>query len=468
MKPFMDNDFLLSTDMAKELYHNYAAKVPVLDYHCHINPQEIAEDRRFDNITQVWLGGDHYKWRQMRSNGVEEAYITGDATDREKFQKWAETLEKLIGNPLYHWSHLELQRYFGYTGHLSGDTAEEVWNLCNEKLRQDSMSVRNIIRQSNVTLICTTDDPVDTLEWHEKIAADDSFQVQVLPAWRPDKAMNVEKPDFAAYMAKLSDASGIKITDLASLKEALKARMDYFADHKCSVSDHALEYVMYVPADDKEIDAILAKGLAGKAISREEELKYKTAFMLFAAKEYNRRNWVMQLHYGCKRDNNAYMYQQLGADTGFDCINNHAPSAQMADFLNALSATNEIPKTIIYSLNPNDNASIGTILGCFQSAGTAGRIQQGSAWWFNDHKVGMTEQMTSLANLGCLGNFIGMLTDSRSFLSYTRHEYFRRILCELIGGWVENGEYPADKKALKGIIEGISYKNAVKYFGFEL
>jgi glucuronate isomerase len=468
MKPFMDNDFLLSTDMAKELYHDYAAKVPVLDYHCHINPQEIAEDRRFDNITQVWLGGDHYKWRQMRSNGVEEAYITGDATDREKFQKWAETLEKLIGNPLYHWSHLELQRYFGYTGHLSGDTAEEVWNLCNEKLRQDSMSVRNIIRQSNVTLICTTDDPVDTLEWHEKIAADDSFQVQVLPAWRPDKAMNVEKPDFAAYMAKLSDASGIKITDLASLKEALKARMDYFSDHKCSVSDHALEYVMYVPADDKEIDAILAKSLAGKAISREEELKYKTAFMLFAAKEYNRRNWVMQLHYGCKRDNNAYMYQQLGADTGFDCINNHAPSAQMADFLNALSATNEIPKTIIYSLNPNDNASIGTILGCFQSAGTAGRIQQGSAWWFNDHKVGMTEQMTSLANLGCLGNFIGMLTDSRSFLSYTRHEYFRRILCELIGGWVENGEYPADKKALKGIIEGISYKNAVKYFGFEL
>ena len=232
MKPFMDNDFLLSTDMAKELYHNYAAKVPVLDYHCHINPQEIAEDRRFDNITQVWLGGDHYKWRQMRSNGVEEAYITGDATDREKFQKWAETLEKLIGNPLYHWSHLELQRYFGYTGHLSGDTAEEVWNLCNEKLRQDSMSVRNIIRQSNVTLICTTDDPVDTLEWHEKIAADDSFQVQVDSSWRPDKAMNVEKPDFAAYMAKLSDASGIKITDLASLKEALKARMDYFSDHK--------------------------------------------------------------------------------------------------------------------------------------------------------------------------------------------------------------------------------------------
>ncbi len=468
MKQFMDKDFLLSTDMAKQLYHDYAAKMPVLDYHCHINPQEIAEDRKFDNITQVWLGGDHYKWRQMRSNGVEEKYITGDATDREKFQKWAETLEKLIGNPLYHWSHLELQKYFGYTGHLNGDTAEEVWNLCNEKLHQDSMTVRNIIRQSNVTLICTTDDPVDTLEWHEKIAADDSFEVQVLPAWRPDKAMNVEKPDFAAYMAKLSDVSGVAVKDFASLKEALKNRMGYFADHKCCVSDHALEYVMYVPAADEELDAILAKGLSGQAVTKEEELKYKTAFMLFVAKEYNRMGWVMQLHYGCKRDNNAYMYQQLGADTGFDCINNYAPSAQMADFLNALSATNEIPKTIIYSLNPNDNASIGTILGCFQGPGVSGRIQQGSAWWFNDHKAGMTEQMTSLANLGCLGNFIGMLTDSRSFLSYTRHEYFRRIMCELIGGWVDNGEYPADMKALKNIVEGISYNNAVKYFGFDL
>ncbi|MCI8518488.1 MAG: glucuronate isomerase [Hungatella sp.] len=468
MKQFMDKDFLLSTDMAKQLYHDYAAKMPILDYHCHINPQEIAEDRRFDNITQVWLGGDHYKWRQMRSNGVEERYITGDASDREKFQKWAETLEKLIGNPLYHWSHLELQKYFGYTGHLNGDTAEEVWNLCNEKLRQDSMSVRNIIRQSHVTLICTTDDPVDTLEWHEKIAADHSFDVQVLPAWRPDKAMNVEKPDFAAYMDRLSEVSGVKVKDFTSLKEALKIRMKYFCDHKCRVSDHALEYVMYVPADDSEVDAVLAKGLSGEKITREEELKYKTAFMLFVAREYNRMGWTMQIHYGCKRDNNAYMYGQLGADTGYDCINNYAPSAQMADFLNDLSAANEIPKTILYSLNPNDNASIGTILGCFQSAGTAGRIQQGSAWWFNDHKIGMTDQMTSLANLGCLGNFIGMLTDSRSFLSYTRHDYFRRILCDLIGGWVDNGEYPADMKALKKMVEGISYNNAVNYFGFDL
>ena len=459
MKQFMDKDFLLSTESARMLYHDFAEKMPVLDYHCHINPQDI---------TQVWLGGDHYKWRQMRSNGVEEKYITGDASDREKFQKWAETLPKLIGNPLYHWSHLELQKYFGYTGYLNGDTAEEVWNLCNAKLQEDSMSVRNIIRQSNVTLICTTDDPVDSLEWHKKIAADTTFDVQVLPAWRPDKAMNVEKPTFAAYMAQLSEVSGVKVTDFASLKEALKNRMAYFAENGCCVSDHALEYVMYVPATDAEVDAVMAKGLAGQPVSKEEELQYKTAFMLFVAREYNRMGWIMQLHYGCKRDNNAFMFEKLGADTGFDCINNYAPSAQMADFLNALSAGNEIPKTIIYSLNPNDNASIGTIIGCFQDTAAAGKIQQGSAWWFNDHKVGMTEQMTSLANLGCLGNFLGTLTDSRSFLSYTRHEYFRRIMCELIGGWVENGEYPADMKALKEIVEGISYNNAVKYFGFNL
>lgn len=413
-------------------------------------------------------GRDHYKWRQMRSNGVEERYITGDASDREKFQKWAETLPKLIGNPLYHWSHLELQRYFGYTGYLNGDTAEEVWNLCNAKLQEDSMTVRNIIRQSNVKLICTTDDPIDSLEWHKKLAADDSFEVQVLPAWRPDKAMNLEKPDYADYIAKLSAVSGIEVKDFASLKEALKNRMAYFAENGCSVSDHALEYVMYAPASDEEIDEILKKALSGQAVSKEEELKFKTAFMVFVGKEYCKLDWAMQLHYGCKRDNNVFRYEQLGPDTGFDCINNYAPSAQMADFLNALNSTDELPRTIIYSLNPVDNASIGTIIGCFQDPTMQGKVQQGSAWWFNDHKVGMTEQMTSLANLGCLGNFIGMLTDSRSFLSYTRHEYFRRVMCELIGGWVENGEYPADMKSLKEIVEGISYNNTVKYFKFNL
>ena len=467
MKQFMDKDFLLSTEAAQMLYHQFAENMPILDYHCHINPKEICENRKFENITQVWLGGDHYKWRQMRSNGVDEKYITGDGSDREKFQAWAETMPKLIGNPLYHWSHLELRRYFGYEGYLNGDTAEEVWNLCNAKLQEDSMTVRNIIKQSGVTLICTTDDPVDSLEWHKKIAEDPTFDVQVLPAWRPDKAMNVEKPTYGEYIAQLSEVSGIEIKDFASLKEALKNRMAFFASMGCCVSDHALEYVMYAPASDAEVDAILQKGLRGEAISKEEELKYKTAYMLFVAREYVKLGWVMQIHYGCKRDNNAYMFEQLGPDTGYDCINNYAPSAQMADFLNALSATNDIPKTILYSLNPNDNASIGSIIGCFQGD-IPGKIQQGSAWWFNDHKIGMTEQMASLANLGCLGNFVGMLTDSRSFLSYTRHEYFRRILCELIGGWVENGEYPADMKALETIIKGICYNNAVKYFGFKL
>ena len=467
MKQFMDKDFLLSTEAAQMLYHQFAENMPILDYHCHINPKEICENRKFENITQVWLGGDHYKWRQMRSNGVDEKYITGDGSDREKFQAWAETLPKLIGNPLYHWRHLELRRYFGYEGYLNGDTAEEVWNLCNAKLQDDSMTVRNIIKQSGVTLICTTDDPVDSLEWHKKIAEDPTFDVQVLPAWRPDKAMNVEKPTYAEYIAQLSKVSGVEVKDFASLKEALKNRMAFFASMGCCVSDHALEYVMYAPATDAEVDAILQKGLRGEAISKEEELKYKTAYMLFVAREYVKMGWVMQIHYGCKRDNNAYMFEQLGPDTGYDCINNYAPSAQMADFLNALSATNDIPKTILYSLNPNDNASIGSIIGCFQGD-IPGKIQQGSAWWFNDHKIGMTEQMASLANLGCLGNFVGMLTDSRSFLSYTRHEYFRRILCELIGGWVENGEYPADMKALETIIKGICYNNAVKYFGFKL
>lgn len=468
MKAFMDEDFLLSTPTAKTLFHEYAEKTPILDYHCHINPKEIAEDRKFDNITQVWLGGDHYKWRFMRSCGVDEYFITGDASDKEKFFKWAEVLGKAIGNPLYHWSHLELQRYFGYHGTLNKNTAEEVWTLCNEKLAQPSMSVRNLIRQSGVTLICTTDDPVDSLEWHAAIAADDTFDVQVLPAWRPDKAMNIEKPEYTAYLETLSSVSGVSINSFASLKEALKNRMDFFASMQCNVSDHALEYVMYAPSSDAEIESIFASRMAGKTLTREEELKFKTAFMLFVGREYHKRDWIMQLHYGCKRDNNRLMYEKLGPDTGYDCINNYAPSAQMADFLNALIETDQLPKTIIYSLNPNDNEAIGTILGCFQDSTAVAKIQQGSAWWFNDHKIGMQNQMLSLASLGNLSGFVGMLTDSRSFLSYTRHEYFRRILCNLIGDLVENGEFPNDMDTLSEIVKDISYYNAVRYFGFNL
>lgn len=466
MKPFMDKDFLLSNETAKTLYHDYAAKVPIIDYHCHINPQEIAEDRHFDTITQVWLGGDHYKWRQMRSNGIDESFVTGDASDFEKFQKWAETLQKAIGNPLYHWSHLELQRYFNYHGTLDAKTAKEVYDLCNEKLKDSDMSVRGLIKQSNVEAICTTDDPIDSLEWHKKIAEDTSFDVKVFPAWRPDKAMNIEKPEYLDYLAKLSNVSGVKIASFADLKEALKVRLAFFNSMKCNVSDHALNYVMYKPATDEQIEAIFAKRMKGETLSVLEELQFKTAFMLFVGKEYHRLGWVMQLHYGTKRDNNELRYKQLGADTGFDCINTEGSSAEMADFLNALNSTDQLPKTIIYSLNPTDNAAIGTILGCFQDSTAVGKIQQGSAWWFNDNKTGMQEQMISLANLGLLANFVGMLTDSRSFLSYTRHEYFRRILCDLIGTWVENGEYPNNIEFLGQMVQDISYYNTKRYFGF--
>ena len=466
MKQFMDKDFLLTTETACTLFHNYAEKMPIIDYHCHINPREIAEDRQFGNITQVWLGGDHYKWRLMRSAGVDEKYITGDAPDREKFQKWAETLAKGIGNPLFHWSCLELQRYFGYNGVLNGDTAEEVWNLCNEKLASPDMTVRNIIKRSNVDIICTTDDPVDSLEWHKMIADDKSFDVKVFPAWRPDKAMNIEKPDFADYIAKLSEVSGVSVKSWDDLKKALLNRLDFFESMGCRVSDHALEYVYYAPADDAKLSEIFAKRMNGGTLTAEETVMYKTGFMVFLGKEYSRLGWVMQLHYGAKRDNNTPMYERLGPDTGFDCINNYAPSSYTADFLNALEKEHALPKTIIYSLNPNDNQAIGTIIGCFQGTEAVGKIQHGSAWWFNDNKTGMRDQLTSLANLGYLAGFVGMLTDSRSFLSYTRHEYFRRILCGLFGEWVENGEFPYDEKLLGGIVSDISYNNAKKYFNF--
>lgn len=467
MKQFMDKDFLLTTETAKKLYHDYAEVMPVIDYHCHINPQEIYEDRKFENITQIWLGGDHYKWRQMRSNGVEEKYITGDATDREKFQKWAETLEMAIGNPLYHWSHLELQRYFGYEGYLNGETAEEVWNICNAKLQQDDMTARQIVLKSNVKLICTTDDPVDSLEWHIKIK-EDGFACQVLPTWRPDRAMNLEKENYLDYLAKLSEVSGVKITNFASMMDALRKRLDFFHEVGCCISDHGLEYVMYAPATEEEVEAIFAKRMNGEAVTREEELKFKTAVMVALGREYAKKNWAMQLHYGVQRDLNKKVFRALGADAGIDAINNYTSAIEMGQYLNALAETDELPKTILYSLNPVDNASIGTILGCFQDSSVVGKIQQGSAWWFNDNKQGMIDQMVSLANLGLLGNFIGMLTDSRSFLSYTRHEYFRRIMCELIGGWVENGEYPNDDKALEKIVKGISYNNTVRYFGFDI
>ncbi len=465
MKEFMNENFLLSNETAVYLYYQYAAKMPVLDYHCHIDPKAIAEDKKYDNITQVWLGGDHYKWRLMRSAGISEDYITGSASAREKFQKWAEVLGKAIGNPLYHWSHLELKRFFDYHGFLNENTAEEVWQLCNSKL-QSTLSVRNMIYQCNVSLICTTDDPIDSLEWHQKIAGDPSCTVKVLPAWRPDKAMNIEKSDYLNYIKKLEDVTGLSINTFAQLKDALCERMDYFAANGCKISDHALEYVMYKPVSDSEIENIFAKRLSGAFVTKKEELSFKTAFMLFVSKEYHRRDWALQLHYGCKRDNNSFMFDKLGPDTGYDCISNYTPSTEIADFLNDLTSTNQLPRTVLYSLNPNDNSSIISLIGCYQDSGAISKIQQGSAWWFNDHISGMTDQMTALANGGYLAGFVGMLTDSRSFLSYPRHEYFRRILCNMFGKWVENGEFPNDLNTLGSIVQDISYNNALNYFRF--
>ena len=464
----MDENFLLSTETAQRLFHSYAETMPVLDYHCHISPEEIATDRRFENITQVWLGGDHYKWRFMRSCGVDEAYITGNASDRDKFFKWAEVLGKAIGNPLYHWSHLELQRYFNYHKPLSQNTASEVWELCNKKLAEKDMSARGLIRKSNVTLICTTDDPIDSLCYHKAIAEDQSFSVQVLPAWRPDRSIAIEKPDFAAYMEQLSSVSHIEINSFPALCKALKVRLDFFDSMGCVVSDHGLDYVMYAPATEQQADMILKKRLSGAALSQEEILRFKTMLLLFLGREYARRGWVMQLHYGVKRNNNTRLFQAIGADTGYDCIGDQAPAGELADFLNALECKDELPKTILYSLSPNDNAAIETIMGCFQNSQAVSKLQHGSAWWFNDHRPGMEAHLRSLASLGNLSGFVGMLTDSRSFLSYTRHEYFRRILCEYIGTLVENGEFADDEQILSDLVKNISYRNAVAYFGFSL
>ena len=465
MKKFLDRDFLLETDTAKHLFNEYAKNMPIIDYHCHLSPKEIYEDIRYNNITELWLGSDHYKWRQMRSNGVEEKYITGNASDKDKFIKWAETLEMAIGNPLYHWSHLELKKYFGYEGYLCAETAEEVWEICNDKLKNSGLSSRKLIEISNVDVICTTDDPVDSLEWHKKIREDNSA-VKVLPTWRPDKALHIENDGFLNYLTILSSVSGVEIKDFDSLMEALKIRLEFFVNNGCKVSDHGLQYIMYEDYKENEVNEIVNKTIKGKLLTEREQRKYKTAFMVTLGKEYAEKDLVMQLHYGVIRDLNKRIYNDLGADAGIDAINNRSSSVEMGKYLNALSAVNLLPKTIIYPLNSSDFDAVGTVIGCFQDSSAIGKIQHGSGWWFNDNKTGMIKQMTSLANLGLLGNFIGMLTDSRSFLSYTRHEYFRRIMCNLIGNLVENGEYPNDERCLKKIVEGISYNNAKIYFGF--
>lgn len=468
MKPFMNEDFLLSTETARKLYHDHAEKMPVIDYHCHINPMEIYEDKRYDTITEVWLGGDHYKWRAMRSCGVPERYITGDATPAEKFRKWAETIPNLIGNPLYHWTHLELQRYFGITEPLTGDNAMEIYETCNKILAQPDMSVRGIIRKSGVRLICTTDDPVDDLKAHELLAADPTAPAVVLPAFRPDKAMRADKPTFPQYVSQLEAVVGYPINTVEDMRRALADRIAYFADHGCRVSDHALDYCFCEEATEEELNDIFARAKAGKGITWGEQLKYHTALLIAVGKEYSRRDWVVQFHFGCLRDNSRVNFRKLGPDTGFDSMNDAPNAAGLARLLGTLEEQNALGKTILYSLNPSDNGIVGSIMGAFQTdSPIPGKIQQGSAWWFNDHKPGMEAQMVSLMSLGAMGSFNGMLTDSRSFLSYTRHEYFRRILCNLFGNLVENGEYPADMERLGKMVENISYNNTLHYFRFD-
>ena len=475
MKEFMDKDFLLETETARHLFHDYAEHMPLVDYHCHINPKEIYEDRRFDNLVEVWLGGkqpeggyfgDHYKWRVMRSNGVSEDYITGDRPDYERFLKFVEALEMAIGNPMYHWCNLELRQFFGYDKPLTVENAEEAWNFCNEKLRTDpNLTVRGIIKKANVAFIGTTDDPVDTLEWHGRIAADKTIDVKVCPSFRPDKAINIQKEGFVEYIGKLAKSVGKESLDSAEeVMDALVQRLEFFKTMGCRASDHGLDYVPFRPASAKKVNEIFQKAMAGESVSKKEAEKYQTAVLLCLGKAYHRLGIAMQIHYSCYRNANERMFRKLGPDTGFDMIAQNTCGQDIARFLSALDESGELPKTILYSLNPADNAQLGTILGSFQSDEVPGKIQHGSAWWFNDTKSGMEEQMKSLANLSLLGNFVGMLTDSRSFLSYARHDYFRRILCNLVGNWVENGEYPNDDKALKRIVEGVCFRNAERYF----
>ncbi len=471
MRAFLDDDFLLRTPSAVRLYHDHAAKMPIIDYHCHINPEDIAVDKRYDSITDLWLGGDHYKWRAMRCNGVPESEITGSVQSDPYlvFAHWVETLGRALGNPLYHWSYLELKRYFGIEEVLTKANAREIYDRCNARLREADMSVRGIIKRSNVKAICTTDDPIDDLRWHKQIAADKSFDVKVLPAFRPDKALNIDKPGYAAYIKQLSDAAGIEIRTIADLKAALGARIAYFESFGARVSDHALDYPLYAEASDAALDAILQKGLSGTPVTPLEADQLKTAVLLFLADTYTKRGWVMQIHFGCIRNNSTKSLALIGADSGFDCAGNSKGARELVHLLNAMEARDALPKMVLYSLNQYDNEIIMTIAGSFQrDGGCATRIQLGSAWWFNDHKTGMEKQLTDFANLGVLGNFVGMLTDSRSFLSYTRHEYFRRILCNLIGDWVENGELPADMDALGALVEDICFNNTNQFFGFNV
>ncbi|MEL0635863.1 glucuronate isomerase [Marinomonas sp. TI.3.20] len=468
MKNFMTEDFLLTTETAKRLYFDYASEQPIYDYHCHLNPQEIAEDRRFSDLGEIWLEGDHYKWRAMRTAGIEERFITGDASFKEKYQAWSKTVPQCIGNPIYHWTHLELRRPFGIENvSFSPTTAESIWQQCNDMLQQPEFSARGIMQQMNVKMVGTTDDPADDLKHHNFIANDSSFNIDVTPSWRPDRAFKIDHTGFNDYLNKLGKAADISISRFSDLIDALAQRLDVFDAHGCRSADHGIEIMRYASEPSEiELNAILSKRIDDEFVSELEIAQFSSAVQVWLGKQYAKKGWVMQLHIGARRNNSSRMFKLIGGDSGFDSMDDRSFAEPLSGFLNALDQSDELPKTILYCLNPMHNEMLATMVGNFQGGGIAGKVQFGSGWWFNDQLDGMQRQLTSVAQMGLLSQFVGMLTDSRSFLSYTRHEYFRRLLCEMIGGWVERGEAPSDMPLLGEMVKGICSENAKTYFGF--
>lgn len=462
-KGFMDEEFLLTTKTARELYHNYAAKMPVFDFHNHLSAKEIYENKKYENLAKLWLGGDHYKWRALRALGIEETYITGEASPYEKFRKWAAAVPELIGTPLYHWTHLELQRYFGIKEPLSEKNAEKVWKKTEELLKKEEYGVRGLLKQRNVTALCTTDDPVDTLEYH-KALKDEKFEIQVLPTYRPDQILNIEKETFLDYVNLLAKTAGYAINVLEDVKRALAERLDYFVECGCVASDHSVSEWLYEKTSGDEAEAIFQKRLQGILLTEKECRKYHGHMLTFLGREYAKRNLVMQLHIGAIRNNSARMFEKLGTDAGFDSVGDFLYANQLGGLLNELDYTDELPKTILYNLNPRDNLMLAAMAGNFQGGGIPGKIQFGTAWWFCDNLQGINAQLDALCQVGVLSGFVGMVTDSRSFLSFPRHEYFRRILCEYIGQLVKKGQYPKDMEYLGRLAENISYYNAKRYF----
>jgi glucuronate isomerase len=464
---FMDEDFLLHSDIARRLYHDYAADMPIYDYHCHLNPQDIAEDRRFANLGQIWLEGDHYKWRALRAAGVDESLITGHRTsDYDKYLAWAHTVPKTLGNPLYHWTHLELRRPFGITGTLFGpDTAPGIWTRCAEQLATPEFTARGIMRQMKVRMVGTTDDPIDSLQYHRQIADDSRIDIEVAPSWRPDKVFKIELDGFADYLAQLEAAADVAIDSFDALRRALLRRLDHFSAHGCRAADHGIETLRFAPIpDDKVLDSILAKRRRGDGLDEQQIAQFSSAVLVWLGAEYARRGWVMQLHIGAIRNNSTRMFRLLGPDSGYDSIGDNNIAWPLARLLDAMDINNQLPKTILYCLNPRDNEVLATMAGNFQGAGIAGKIQFGSGWWFNDQRDGMLRQLEQLSQMGLLSQFVGMLTDSRSFLSYTRHEYFRRILCNLLAQWIKDGIVPDDEPMLGSMIRDICFNNAQRYF----